>query len=173
MDDYSSRSQCYWTPQATRLLIRLRGDRESEFEQSGARKGQLWNDICEKLRDNGYDFSADRVSKKWHNIMITYQKNKSKKHGNINWEFYDDIEEVYRNKKMREIDLEADSYQYLPPNTLEHLEQNGVDLKPTKRKRTEQDDGYDSHRLVFNYNGELVSKLEHIIIHFFKDQNGE
>lgn len=134
-EDLNSRSQLYWTPHATRLLIRIRGSREAEFDQPGAKKSQLWNEICNEMRENGYDLSADKVSKKWHNIMITYSKNKAKKHGNINWEFFDDIEDVLHNKGNRDSDSEGESNHYVAPGTLLHLEQNGVDVKPAKRKQ--------------------------------------
>lgn len=122
------------------MLIKLRGEREADFEQSGARKSQLWIEICDKMREHGYDLSAERVSKKWHNIMITYNKNLAKKYGTVNWEFFEDIDVIYRNKKLQEADDEADAYQYDTPITLDHLKQNGVDLKPTnggKRKRSD------------------------------------
>lgn len=97
--DDSSKAALFWTPEATRFLIKLRGDRDAEFEQSGARKSQLWIEICNKMREAGYDFSTEKVSKKWHNITITYHKNLEKKHGTINWEFFDDMHVIMKNRK--------------------------------------------------------------------------
>lgn len=94
-------NQYYWTTEATKTLIKLRGDREAEFELGGARKSLLWIEICKKMQSMGYDFSAEKVSKKWHNIMITYHKNVSKKNltGHVNWEFFDEIDTIYKHKR--------------------------------------------------------------------------
>lgn len=101
-DENSRRNQLYWTTDATKALIKLRGDRESEFEQGGARKSQLWVDICRRMRSMGYDFTPEKVSKKWHNILITYNKNLSKKQHSqqVNWEFFDDIDAVLKNRRI-------------------------------------------------------------------------
>lgn len=101
-DENSRRNQLYWTTDATKTLIKLRGDRESEFEQGGARKSQLWVDICRRMRSLGYDFTPEKVSKKWHNILITYNKNLSKKQHSqqVNWEFFDEIDAVFKNRRL-------------------------------------------------------------------------
>lgn len=100
VDDASKNA--FWTPEATRYLIKLRGDRDADFEASGAKKSQLWIDICNKMRDAGYDFTTEKVSKKWHNITITYHKNLEKRHGTINWEFFDDMHVIMKNRKQLE-----------------------------------------------------------------------
>lgn len=94
----------YWTPEATRFLIKLRIDRDGDFENGAGRKSQIWVEICNKMRDAGYDFTPEKVSKKWHNITLTYHKNNEKKHGVINWEFYDDMHELFKNKQMQNED---------------------------------------------------------------------
>lgn len=90
---------------ATKTLIRLRGEREAEFCDSSVRKSRLWEEICQSMRDLGYDFSVEKVSKKWHNIMITYNKNtlKKMKTGSVNWDFYDDIDVYYKDKRTQMI----------------------------------------------------------------------
>lgn len=87
----------------------MRSDRDPDFEQPGARKSQLWIDICNKMREAGYDFTPEKVSKKWHNITITYHKNNEKKHGTINWEFYHELHEFYQHKKAQEYVLDDDT----------------------------------------------------------------
>lgn len=103
IDDPVSRNQLYWTPDATRYLIKLRAEREADFEQSGARKSLLWIEISDKMRTSGYDFSPEKVSKKWHNIMITYNKNAEKKNGPVNWEFFDDIDTIYKHRRVHDL----------------------------------------------------------------------
>lgn len=100
--DTMIRAPYCWTPEATRLLIKLRTERNVEFEQSGARKSQIWLEICSKMRESGYDFTPEKVSKKWHNITITYQKNTEKDPDSVHWEFFKDMHSVFHNKKLHE-----------------------------------------------------------------------
>lgn len=127
----------YWTTDATKALIRLRGEREAEFEQGGARKSQLWVDICRLMREMGYDFTAEKVSKKWHNIMITYNKNIGKKiqAGAVNWEFFEDIDIIYKNKRVLNYD-DPYGYSVTPPlPVLVPVQQMlSQSLPPIKRK---------------------------------------
>lgn len=127
-DENSRRNQLYWTTDATKTLIKLRGDRESEFEQGGARKSQLWVDICRRMRSLGYDFTPEKVSKKWHNILITYNKNLSKKQHSqqVNWEFFDDIDAVFKNRRI-EIESTSSYQEDSSPVTVP---------APTKRRAT-------------------------------------
>lgn len=103
-------------------MIKLRAERDADFEQSGARKSQIWLEICNKMReDAGYDFTPEKASKKWHNITITYQKNTEKDPSTVNWEFFDDMHNVFQNKKLQE----ENSIDYSEPDT-EMPKQNGT-----------------------------------------------
>lgn len=122
---------------ATKTLIKLRGERELDFEHGGARKNQLWVEISHKMRSYGYDFTAEKVSKKWHNIMITYNKNIRKKEttGIVNWEFFEDIDVYYKTKRIIGTDEDYDVYPYeeqqLTPS---------VTLVPTSKRKSQLHD---------------------------------
>lgn len=145
IDDPVSRNQLYWTPDATRYLIKLRAEREADFEQSGARKSLLWVEISDKMRASGYDFSPEKVSKKWHNIMITYNKNAEKKNGPVNWEFFEDIDTIYRHRRVQDLSHVVDeAHRLINAVPLERLtalqlKTNGYDNGPTKRKKCNTD----------------------------------
>lgn len=128
-----NRAPFCWTTDATKLLIKLRGERDADFDQSGARKSQLWLEISNKMRRAGYDFTPEKVSKKWHNITITYQKNTDREPGSINWEFFEDMHAIFRNKKMSE----ENSIDYIEPEP--HTKANG------KSKRKATDNLYDRY----------------------------
>lgn len=132
-----SRNLMLWSPEATRLLIKLRTDRERQFA-SAPKKTAVWHEISNEMARHGYDISVERISKKWNNLTITYHNNK-RKNRTSNWEFYQDIEAYYANRGFPEIDVDAlaDSDPYLTPMIFNNLEQNGVDVKPAKRKRTD------------------------------------
>lgn len=54
------------------------------------------------MRESGYDFTPEKVSKKWHNITITYHKNTEKDPDSVNWEFFNDMHSVFKNQKLNE-----------------------------------------------------------------------
>lgn len=105
----------------------MRGERDAEFDQSGARKSQLWLEISNKMREAGYDFSPEKVSKKWHNITITYQKNTEREPGTVNWEFFDDMHAIFRNKKMPD------------DNSMDYMEPESTKQSGTSNKRKTAD----------------------------------
>lgn len=125
--DDSRRSQLYWTTDATKALIKLRGEREAEFEQAGASKSLLWIEICKQMREMGYDFTAEKVSKKWHNIMITYNKNIRKKieTGIVNWGFFEDIDMYLKMKREQNQSVDdytsSESQSTMPTNSVPML----------------------------------------------------
>lgn len=121
--DAVTRAPYCWTPEATRFLIKLRGERDAEFEQSGARKSQLWLEICNKMREAGYDFTPEKVSKKWHNITITYQKNTEKDPSSVNWDFFDDMHALFSHKILHE----ENSTDYIEPE----FKPNGTSKRKT------------------------------------------
>lgn len=120
----------------------MRAEREGDFEQSGARKSLLWVEISDKMRASGYDFSPEKVSKKWHNIMITYNKNAEKKNGPVNWEFFEDIDIIYKHRRIQDLSNVVDEAHRLvntvPLERLTSLQPNktnGCENGPTKRKK--------------------------------------
>lgn len=128
-----------WSPEATRLLIKLRAERENDFLR-GMKKISLWHEISQEMGRHGYYISVERVSKKWHNLMITYMNNKSRKKAS-HWEFFDDLEALYNSQDIPEIDVDTlgETDPYLTPIRFGALEQNGVEVKATgKRRRVEE-----------------------------------
>lgn len=86
------------------------------------------------MQSMGYDFSAEKVSKKWHNIMITYHKNISKKNltGHVNWEFFEEIDHIYKHKRL------SSEYEEIP--ALKQLPEVSFTPYPlTKRKMPEME----------------------------------
>lgn len=119
-DDSRRSNQLYWSTEATKALIKIRGDREPEFEQGGASKSLLWVEIVKKMQSMGYNYSAEKISKKWHNIMITYNKNVQKKNqtGYVNWEFFDEIDVYFKHKREQSSDDGETSYGYATDNAV-------------------------------------------------------
>lgn len=75
-----------------------------DFQAGILRKVDLWAEITQKLADeHGITCSMEKISKKWHNIMITYQKNVAKKDrtGHVNWEFFDEIDVIFNGQQRQ------------------------------------------------------------------------
>lgn len=114
--------------------MKLRMDRDAEFDHPNARKSQLWVEITQDMRNAGYDFTVEKVSKKWHNMTITYQKNCDRRSGRINWEFYDEMDVFYRNKKP--LDKAADD-EVVEPEPKQR--KTGENVDPRKSRKIEAD----------------------------------
>lgn len=83
----------YWDQKSTRLLIQLRIEFDPAFEANFGRRNNVWLELANRMAEAGYDFGMEKVSKKWHNILTTYNKNLQKKQirGYVNWEYFDDM----------------------------------------------------------------------------------
>lgn len=90
------------------------------------------------MRSLGYDFTPEKVSKKWHNILITYNKNLSKKQHSlqVNWEFFDDIDAVFKNRRA-EIESTSSYQEDSSPVTVP---------PPSKRRATAEMNIFDTEK---------------------------
>ncbi|CAD7077808.1 unnamed protein product [Hermetia illucens] len=92
-----------WTTEATRALIHIRGPMEEQFSQGRHKRTTLWIMVTKQLQKLGYMYSAAKVQKKWHNILITYNKNINKKYqsGYVHWEFFEEMFKYLQGKKAQ------------------------------------------------------------------------
>ncbi|KAH8401875.1 hypothetical protein KR009_008359 [Drosophila setifemur] len=90
-----------WTTEATRALIHIRGPMEGSFTEGRQKRTALWMHCTRQLQRLGFRYSAAKVQKKWHNILITYNKNLSKKYvsGYVHWEFFEEMFKYLQGKK--------------------------------------------------------------------------
>lgn len=90
-----------WTTQATRALIHIRGPMEDKFNEGRQQRTTLWLLVTKHLHKLGFRYSPAKVQKKWHNILITYSKNISKKEdsGYVHWEFFEEMYKYLEGKK--------------------------------------------------------------------------
>ncbi|XP_075166945.1 uncharacterized protein LOC142239064 [Haematobia irritans] len=90
-----------WTTDATRALIHIRGPLEHRFTEGRQKRTDLWLYCTRQLQKMGFRYSAGKVQKKWHNILITYNKNLSKKFksGYVHWEFFEEMFKYLQGKK--------------------------------------------------------------------------
>ncbi|KAH8275393.1 hypothetical protein KR026_006419 [Drosophila bipectinata] len=99
-----------WTTEATRALIHIRGPMEGSFTEGRQKRTALWLHCTRQLQRLGFRYSAAKVQKKWHNILITYNKNLSKKYvsGYVHWEFFEEMFKYLQGKKA-DFDMQPQS----------------------------------------------------------------
>lgn len=90
-----------WTTEATRALIHIRGPMEHRFTEGRQKRTALWLHCTRLLQKMGFRYSAAKVQKKWHNILITYNKNLCKKYtsGYVHWEFFEEMFKYLQGKR--------------------------------------------------------------------------
>ncbi|KAL3644457.1 Trihelix transcription factor GT-4 [Castilleja foliolosa] len=88
-----------WVQEETRVLISLRKEIDSMFNQSKSNK-HLWDNISLKMREKGFDRSPTMCTDKWRNLLKEFKKVKqSNSDGNNNngyakMSYYKDIDEL-------------------------------------------------------------------------------
>lgn len=90
-----------WTTDATRALVHIRGSMEEKFNDSRCKRTKLWSQVAKQLYKLGYKYNSAKVQKKWHNILITYNKNLNKKYatGYVHWEFFEEMFKYLQGKR--------------------------------------------------------------------------
>ncbi|XP_053965442.1 uncharacterized protein LOC128867889 [Anastrepha ludens] len=100
-----------WTTEATRALIHIRGPMQGMFTEGRQKRTALWLHCTRQLQKLGFRYSAAKVQKKWHNILITYSKNlpKKKTSGYVHWEFFEEMHKYLKDKKVDMYDFQLKS----------------------------------------------------------------
>ncbi|XP_055837965.1 uncharacterized protein LOC129906293 [Episyrphus balteatus] len=116
-----------WTTEATRALIHIRGPMEDKFTEGRQKRTALWLSVTRQLQKLGFRYNAAKVQKKWHNILITYNKNLNKKFlaGYVHWEFFEEMFKYLQGKKAECDTIVSgaqfqDESQYPPDNSMLH-----------------------------------------------------
>jgi len=101
----------------------------------------LWLHCTRQLQRLGFRYSAAKVQKKWHNILITYNKNLSKKYvsGYVHWEFFEEMFKYLQGKKAdfdMQLPQQSSNVPQAPPpangqNPTQGLPQQTLQLQPT------------------------------------------
>ncbi|BFG04567.1 uncharacterized protein DMAD_03508 [Drosophila madeirensis] len=125
-----------WTTDATRALIHIRGPMEGNFTEGRQKRTALWLHCTRQLQRLGFRYSAAKVQKKWHNILITYNKNLTKKYvsGYVHWEFFEEMFKYLQGKK-------ADMSQSNPapqPQQTQVQQTNQQDQQPLLQQQPQQ-----------------------------------
>ncbi|XP_037953402.1 uncharacterized protein LOC119683669 [Teleopsis dalmanni] len=162
-----------WTNDATRALIHIRGPMEDRFTEGRQKRTALWLSCTRQLQRLGYRYSAAKVQKKWHNILITYNKNLSKKYacGFVHWEFFEDMFKYLQGKKAdcdasfqlnSQSQIDSNSPQIKQsgtPTPLNQSYQSTTDQKPPRIQITNNIQGmYSPHESILHPHVQIDTK---------------
>lgn len=145
-----------WTTDATRALVHIRGSMEEKFNDSRCKRTKLWSQVAKQLYKLGYKYNSAKVQKKWHNILITYNKNLNKKYatGYVHWEFFEEMFKYLQGKRATVLTtstVTSSSSSLNQPSTTSHvpcnngsngsnsslIPQEDIPYEPDRRIKTE------------------------------------
>lgn len=124
-----------WTTEATRALIHIRGPMEGSFTEGRQKRTALWLHCTRQLQRLGFRYSAAKVQKKWHNILITYNKNLNKKYvsGYVHWEFFEEMFKYLQGKKA-DFDLQLQPTTTTTATVTQPQQQQQPQLQPQQQQ---------------------------------------
>lgn len=113
-----------WSAAATKLLISIRGTRNSNFEKTkkNGQKVLLWQAISNEMKENNYNFSAKHCDEKWRRLLTRYRQvrdtSKRSGSGGIKWQFYNIIHDALSPLTKQAISPPKSKVKYLKKNGL-------------------------------------------------------
>lgn len=95
-----------WTHGATKTLLELYVKNEDKFKDPNTKKKQIWGEISEILRSNGYTFDAEKCERKFLNLKTVYRNNVQHNSMTGNHDrkcsFFDELEAIFHlSSKLR------------------------------------------------------------------------
>ncbi|XP_055921199.1 uncharacterized protein LOC129952575 [Eupeodes corollae] len=159
-----------WSTEATRALIHIRGPMEEKFTEGRQKRTALWLSVTRHLQKLGFRYNAAKVQKKWHNILITYNKNLNKKFlaGYVHWEFFEEMFKYLQGKKAECDTIVSnaqfgDESQYPPDNS---MLQPQIEMHGKSADEYEESSGSPERKKTkFEYNNDHHEELPLEITH--------
>ncbi|KAL1463530.1 hypothetical protein WDU94_015273 [Cyamophila willieti] len=90
-----------WTPDAIKLFLKLRFDRQNQFLDPFSKKFKLWEEIGNAMQKNGYSISGHGCDNKFRNLLTTYRTVKRKIGSGdrfVRWRYYEDFDRYYKHE---------------------------------------------------------------------------
>lgn len=88
----------HWPREAVLLLISLYKEFEEVLEDPKQRKKDIWKIITDKMTENGYNFTQNKVESKWRSLLQSHKdirvNNASSGKKRKTFQYYEEIEEI-------------------------------------------------------------------------------
>ncbi|RZC91022.1 hypothetical protein C5167_028856 [Papaver somniferum] len=134
-------SSSRWPKVEIEALIKMRTDLEAKYQDNGP-KGPLWEEVSTGMKKLGYNRNAKRCKEKWENINKYYKKvkesNKKRPEDSKTCPYFDQLEELYKQKNNRRVILHNNSSSEPQQQTPEKGQEQEQDLDGD-----EGEDGYE------------------------------
>ncbi|KYQ53229.1 hypothetical protein ALC60_07632, partial [Trachymyrmex zeteki] len=103
-----------WTKQNTKLLLRKYFEMKDMFNDPKTKKKSLWNVNDFKLKN--YNVTEDILDRKMRNLKQSYRNlkdnNKKTGRGTISWEWYEIMEDIFKEDRTMNINTTLSSIDY-------------------------------------------------------------
>ncbi|KAI3921901.1 hypothetical protein MKX01_005590 [Papaver californicum] len=144
-------SSSRWPKVEIEALIKMRTDLEVKYQDNGP-KGPLWEEVSTGMKKLGYNRNAKRCKEKWENINKYYKKvkesNKKRPEDSKTCPYFDQLEELYKEKNSRRVILHNNSSSEPPQQTQEKGQEQEQDLDQTENIDGDGDEGEDGYEIV-------------------------
>lgn len=99
-----------WSIQETRDFLMIRAELDPTFMETKRNK-LLWEVIANKMKDKGYNRSADQCKAKWKNLVTRYKACETMEPEGMRQQFpfYNDLQAIFGARMQRMLWLEAES----------------------------------------------------------------
>ncbi|KAI3850151.1 hypothetical protein MKX03_011949 [Papaver bracteatum] len=139
-------SSSRWPKVEIEALIKMRTDLEAKYQDNGP-KGPLWEEVSTGMKKLGYNRNAKRCKEKWENINKYYKKvkesNKKRPEDSKTCPYFDQLEELYKQKNNRRVILHNNSSSEPQQQTPEKGQEQEQDLDDIDGDEDEGEDGYE------------------------------
>ncbi|KAI3947893.1 hypothetical protein MKX01_034558 [Papaver californicum] len=144
-------SSSRWPKVEIEALIKMRTDLEAKYQDNGP-KGPLWEEVSTGMKKLGYYRNAKRCKEKWENINKYYKKvkesNKKRPEDSKTCPYFDQLEELYKEKNSRRVILHNNSSSEPLQQTQEKGQEQEQDLDQTEDIDGDEDEGEDGYEIV-------------------------
>ncbi|KAL8224677.1 hypothetical protein R6Q57_017234 [Mikania cordata] len=98
-----------WSVQETRDFLMIRGEMDPTFMETKRNK-ILWEDISTKMKETGYNRTADQCRCKWKNLVTRYKGYETMEHEGKRQEFpfFKELQAIFTGRMQRMLWMEAE-----------------------------------------------------------------
>ncbi|KAJ9543144.1 hypothetical protein OSB04_022851 [Centaurea solstitialis] len=160
-----------WSMQETKDLLVIRGELDSSFMETKRNK-RLWEVISTKMKERGYNRSAEQCKNKWKNILTRYKGYETIEQESMRHEFpfYDELQVIFTNRMQRILGMEVES---IPSGSNKRGMEFSSNEEDENEDRLVEKASYSSKKKqkpIDNRNNDLINNLKEVLDEYMKRQ---
>lgn len=116
-----------WTNQTTKLLLDKYNERKLQFRDPKIKKKHLWVEIVQEFKAKNHHVNEDILDRKMRNLKKSYRnivdnnKKTTTGRGRITWEWYEIMEDIFREDRTINIGPTLSSMTVAPDNRFNNI----------------------------------------------------